>query len=88
MRAQLQIAHDQKYVAAQDHACLHDSCRRLSGMISNFIAHLQQSHYVGEKSNRPRRQAVESARERQESLRAAQLANMRPADPHTPADAS
>jgi len=94
VRAQLQIAHDQKYVSAKDHACLHDSCRRLSGMISNFIAHLQQSHYVGEKSNRPRRQAVESAHEHQESLRAAQLANMRhaaphqPEDPHKPADAS
>ena len=77
VRAQLQIAHDQQYAGSDDYGQLHDLCRRISGMLSNFIAHLQQSDYAGEKTNRPRRFAVEAAKKRQDALRAAQLASMR-----------
>jgi four helix bundle protein len=76
VRAQLQIAHDQQYISAADFQKLHDLSRRTSGMISNFIAHLQQSNYRGEKTNRPRRQASQTHQEAINSLRAAQLANI------------
>jgi hypothetical protein len=46
-------------------------------MISNFIAHLQSSRYQGDKFARPNRQAGEAAVKQRETLRAAQLANMR-----------
>lgn len=77
VRAQLQIALDQQYVSAADFDYLRDLCRRVSGMISNFIAHLQGSNYPGEKVNRPRRQAIGAREKRIEAVRAAQLANMR-----------
>ncbi len=57
VRAQLQIALDQNYLSPQAHVALVDLARRISGMISNFIAHLQASDYRGEKFNRPLRQA-------------------------------
>jgi four helix bundle protein len=76
VRAQLQVACDQQYVAKAEFDRLHALCRRISGMISNFIAHLQRSDYRGEKTARPQRQ-IETAREkRHDTLRAAQLANM------------
>ncbi len=76
VRAQLQIAHDQQYVGKTEFDRLHDLCRRISGMISNFIAHLQHSDYRGEKTARPQRQ-IETVREKRlDTLRAAQLANM------------
>lgn len=78
VRAQLRIAHDQHYLGAEDHTRLHDLARRTSGMISNFIAHLQSSQYKGEKFSRPQRQVADAREEWRESLRAAQLANMRP----------
>ncbi len=59
VRAQLQIAPDQGHLQAVEHERLHDSCRRTSGMISNFIAHLQTSDYSGEKRARPKRRAIE-----------------------------
>lgn len=77
VRAQLSIACDQRYILPEDHDRLHDLARRTSGMISNFIAHLQGSGYKGEKQNRPRRREVEARQERQNVLREAQLANMR-----------
>jgi four helix bundle protein len=77
VRAQLQIAHDQQYVSAEDYARGHDLARRTSGMVSNFIGHLQGSDYRGEKFTRPQRQAVEARLGRQEALRAAQEVNMR-----------
>jgi len=77
VRAQLLIARDQNYLSVADYDRLHDLARRISGMISNFIAHLQGSDYRGEKFTRPQRQAVEARQQRQEALRAAQLANIR-----------
>ncbi|MBN1393608.1 MAG: four helix bundle protein [Pirellulales bacterium] len=76
VRAQLSIACDQSYIRAEDHARLHDLARRTSGMISNFIAHLQKSGYKGEKRNRPRRMEVEAREERLQTLRAVQLVNI------------
>lgn len=55
VRAQLAIALDQKYFTATDYDRLHDQARRVSGMLSNFIAHLQSSDYQGEKFARPKR---------------------------------
>ena len=92
VRAQLQIALDQGYLTAQAHASLADSARRISGMISNFIAHLQSSSYRGEKFNRPQRQAQERVAKWIERGRAAQLANIRAqnrlANPSNPSDPS
>jgi len=58
VRAQLAIASDQGYISASDYASLHDLARRVSGMLSNFIAHLQGSDYRGEKYARPQRMAA------------------------------
>jgi four helix bundle protein len=55
VRAQLQIAQDQKYITSSDYQQFHGLCRQISGMISNFIAHLQTSNYQGEKFSRPKR---------------------------------
>ncbi len=55
VRAQLAIACDQEYVGRADYVRLHDLARRVSGMLSNFIAHLQGSDYRGEKYTRPER---------------------------------
>ncbi len=77
LRAQLQIAADQQYVAPEEHARLNDLCRRTGGMISNLIAHLQSSSYRGEKYGRAQRLSATAHRERQDALRAAQLANVR-----------
>jgi four helix bundle protein len=76
VRAQLQIAHDQQYISTADFSRLQDLSRLTSGMISNFIAHLQRSDYRGEKTNRPQRKILEARQARMESLRAAQLADM------------
>jgi four helix bundle protein len=77
VRAQLQIALDQAYITPDTHASLVDVARRLAGMISNFIAHLQQSSYRGEKFARPQRQAQEQVAKWMEAGRAAQLKNIR-----------
>ncbi len=78
VRAQLQIACDQRYISQADADRLSSLARQTSGMISNFIAHLQQSDYRGEKLNRPQRQLAEAREKRPEKLRAAQLVNMMP----------
>jgi four helix bundle protein len=77
VRAQLQIALDQSYINTQAHASLVDLARRISGMISNFIAHLQGSDYRGEKFHRPQRQAQAQSAKWQTAGQAAQLVNMR-----------
>jgi four helix bundle protein len=77
VRAQLQIALDQRYINGDDHARLNDLCCRISGMISNFIGHLQSSDYRGEKYTRPQRFSAETRQREHDALRAAQLANMR-----------
>jgi hypothetical protein len=41
---------------------LHDLARRVSGMLSNFIAHLQSTDYKGEKFSRPKRLAATDTR--------------------------
>jgi four helix bundle protein len=76
VRAQLQIAHDQRYLEANDYERLHDLSRRISGMLSSFTAHLQTSAYPGEKHARPKRRTAESLQQHQLALRAAQLASM------------
>lgn len=58
VRAQLAIACDQGYVSTPEYVRLHDLARRVSGMLSNFIAHLQGSNYRGEKFARPARLAA------------------------------
>ncbi len=80
VRAQLQIAADQNYIGAADRDRLTDLCRRISGMISNFIAHLQGSGYPGEKTSRPRRLAAVARQREHEAMRAAQLVNIRAAE--------
>jgi four helix bundle protein len=55
VRAQLQVALDQKYLAKTEYERLYELCRLISGMISNFVAHLQTSSYQGEKRERPKR---------------------------------
>jgi len=86
VRAQIQIAADQQYIAAAEHARLTDLCRRTSGMISNFIAHLQGSAYRGEKFTRPRRLEEQAGGQRQAALRAAQLVNMKRSENPPPED--
>lgn len=77
VRAQLQIAVDQQYVSPAVYERLYDLARLTSGMLSNFIAHLQQSDYQGEKFARPQRQSIAAQQSRLETLRTAQEANMR-----------
>jgi len=77
VRAQLQIAQDQNYISRQEYEKLHDLARRISGMLSNFIAHLQSSAYQGEKFTRPARKQTEQAETRLQALREAQLVNIR-----------
>jgi four helix bundle protein len=84
VRAQVQIALDQRYVSTSAHASLTALARQTSGMISNFIAHLQQSDYRGGKFARPQRQAVAAIQDRMGKLREAQLANMRSQPSPTP----
>lgn len=80
VRAQLQIARDQDYMTGDDYEKLHDLARKISGMISNFISHLQKSGYRGEKFNRPQRQKIEQNADRQKNLRQAQAKNTRVRD--------
>jgi hypothetical protein len=58
VRAQLAIASDQSYIQQTEYERLHGLARRVSGMLSNFIAHLQTSGYRGEKFARPGRLAA------------------------------
>jgi len=76
VRAQLQVARDQQYLDASDYDRAHDLARRVSGMISNFISHLQKTEYQGEKYSSPRRQHAAAQQGRIDALRAAQLASI------------
>ena len=76
VRAQLQVAMDQNYIGASDYDRLYHLARRISGMTSNFIAHLQKSDYQGGKFSRPKRQLVSDNRERIDTLLDAQQANI------------
>jgi len=53
IRAQLMIAADQKYIDPQSAARLHADCRRISAMLSNFIAYLRRSPMRGPKYSPP-----------------------------------
>ena len=77
VRAQLQIASDLLYLNQEEFNRLHNLCRQVSGMISNFIAHLQSSSYRGEKTARPQRLARDISSQRIDELREAQLKNIK-----------
>ena len=77
VRAQLQVALDQEFVSAEDYDRLYNLARLVSAKLSNFIAHLQQTDYQGEKFARPQRQAADAHQQRREQLRAAQEVNIR-----------
>jgi len=77
VRAQLLIAYDQGYISEADHTRLNGLARLTSGMISNFIAHLQKSSYQGEKFARPQRQAEAAHEEHRRALEAAVEVNIR-----------
>ena len=68
VRAQLQIACDQKYISEKQYTSLYDLCKKTSGMISNFIAHLQSSDYQGEKYSRPKRMIPQNDKKRMEDF--------------------
>lgn len=78
IRAQLHVARDQNYIDEADYLRLLDRARRVSGMLSNFIGHLQQTSHQGEKYTRPRRQASTAQQKRIEALRAAQPSSPQP----------
>ena len=62
VRAQLQIALDQSYMSLQTHGYLVGLARKISGMTSNFIAHLQGSDYRGAKFHHQREEEAISAK--------------------------
>ena len=62
VRAQLAIAADQDYLGSSDYGRLHDQARRVSGMLSNFIAHRKWTGYKGGKFSRPKRLAATDQR--------------------------
>ena len=68
VRAQLQIARDQDYITAAEYGRLHEFCKQISGMISNFIAHLQTSSYQGEKNERPKRLVPQKDKKRMDKF--------------------
>lgn len=52
IRAQVSIAHDQKYISQEDYQDLTDRCRRISGMLSNLIGYLRQPRFAGRRTQR------------------------------------
>src|SRR5262245_33004339 len=53
VRAQLQDAADQNFIGQNEYNRLYNPAWLTSGMLSNFIAHLQKTEYQGEKFSRP-----------------------------------
>jgi four helix bundle protein len=47
VRAQLDVALDQKYIDKTVHHQLYEKCNLVSGMIGNFISYLKKSKYSG-----------------------------------------
>jgi len=72
VRAQLQIARDQNYIAEAEYGRLYELCKQISGMISNFVAHLQTSNYQGEKNERPKRLIPQNDKKQMEKFFASQ----------------
>ena len=68
VRAQLAIAQDQNYLRQNEYQRLYDLCKQISGMISNFIAHLQKTDYQGEKINRPKRLIQQKDKKRMDKI--------------------
>jgi four helix bundle protein len=68
VRAQLQISQDQRYLRDNEYQRLYDLCKRISGMISNFIAHLQKTDYQGEKVSRPKRLLQQQDKQRMDKF--------------------
>jgi four helix bundle protein len=68
VRAQIQIAADQKYIRQSDLEKIYPLCQQISGMISNFIARIQQSDYQGEKTSRPKRLMQQNGKEKWEKF--------------------
>jgi four helix bundle protein len=68
VRAQLQIAQDQNYIRHNEYQRLYEQCKQISGMISNFIAHLQKTDYQGEKINRPKRLIQQKDKQRMDKF--------------------
>ncbi len=68
VRAQLQIAQDQNYITEVQYHRLYELCKLISGMISNFIAHLQKTDYQGEKINRPKRLTQQKDKQRMDKF--------------------
>ncbi len=68
VRAQLAIAQDQNYLQHNEYQRLYDLCKQISGMISNFIAHLQKADYQGEKFNRPKRLSQQKDKQRMDKF--------------------
>jgi four helix bundle protein len=68
VRAQLQIATDQNYIAPAEYDRLYELCKQISGMLSNFIAHLQTSNYQGEKNERPKRLMPQNDKQRMDKF--------------------
>ncbi len=68
VRAQLQIAQDQNYLRHNEYQRLYDLCKQISGMISNFIAHLQKTDYQGEKISRPKRLTQQKDKQRMDKF--------------------
>jgi four helix bundle protein len=68
VRAQLQIAQDQNYIRHNEYQRLYDLCKQISGMISNFIAHLQKTDYQGDKISRPKRLIQQKDKQRMDKF--------------------
>jgi four helix bundle protein len=68
VRAQLQIAQDQNYIQFNEYRRLYDLCKQISGMISNFIAHLQKTDYQGEKIGRAKRLNQQNNKQRMDEF--------------------
>jgi four helix bundle protein len=68
VRAQLEIARDQKYLSDSDCEKLQGQCRLVSGMLHNFIEYLQGSRMPGQKQHTVQQQAVKAGEERRRIL--------------------
>ncbi|MEI8376623.1 MAG: four helix bundle protein [Planctomycetota bacterium] len=86
VRAQLQVATDQNYMNEDTYQTLTTLARKTSGMISNFIAHLQATDYRGDKFARPQRQAISRQEVQRAKVRESQLVNMQREQEHRPSD--
>ena len=71
VRAQLQIARDQKYIADVQYNQLYNLAQQTSAMISNFIGYLQATDYQGEKVNRSKRLNLNKDKDKMDRLFAA-----------------